>query len=256
LITNTSVFSQNFTKYSIGATISGVVTNTMDFSSSNKIVKGNQTFSQYNDSVSSYKSYRTSIGATLWAHMLINKVWSVQAGIGYIDVGFQRNQTNIQYLDPLFPGIGSKGRLLEKSNSSKSIDYNYRYQYLTIPILFNYDVYASKDFFYKLSITGGVGLNFLMHHDIKANLYQFVVEGKDVYNLDSTGYEGRRLALSMMLGAKGEYRMDKKTIFYIMPVFGLYPIPVTKTEISTLPYYLQLNIGIQYAFDFAEEKKR
>lgn len=256
VILNISVFAQNFPKYSVGASIHGMVTNAMNFSSSNEIVTGNQTYSQYNDSVNSNKSYRTSFGATLWGHMLINKVWSMQAGIGYIDVGYQRNQTNIQYLDPLFPGIGSKGKVLEKSNTNKIVDYNYRYQYLTIPIMFNHDVYASKDFFYKLSLTGGAALNVLVHHDIQAKLYEFVVEGKDVYNLDSTGCEGRRLALSMMLGAKSEYRYDKKTIIYIMPVFGVYPISVTHTHINSFPYYFQLNVGVQYAFNLSEERSR
>lgn len=249
--------AQSFSKFSIGGSVHGLFTGAINTSNSSQIVAGSQTYEQYADSVQSYESMRFSVGATLWAHAFINKRWAFQGGLGYIDMGFQRTQHHIQYLDPLFPGIG-QGKVLEKSGGSgeKVATYNYRYQYLQVPLFMQYEVYNSKDFFYKVSVCGGIGLNFLLNHQITAKLDNFVVEGESVFHLDSTGYEGKAVTFSAMLGAKGEYRMDKKTIVYIMPVLGICPVSVTKTPIQSYPYYFQLNVGVQYAFSLEDERRK
>jgi hypothetical protein len=258
LLSNATINAQSLTKFSIGASVSGLATGTLLSSSSNEPMKGGKTYQEYTDSVKSLSTFRTSLGIGFWAHAFLTKRLFLQAGVSYLDVGFQRVQSNIKYLDPLYPGIGSKGKLLELSSGSgeKSITYNFRYQYLQIPVMAEYEVYHTKDFFYKISLNAGFGMNILLKHQITANLSQFVVDGKNQYNLDSTGYTAKPVTFNFILGAKGEYRMDKKTIVYVMPLIGFFPMSVSSNQISSYPYYVQVHAGLQYAFSLKEEKKR
>ncbi len=249
--------AQSYSKFSMGASIQGQLTGTILSGNSTELVRGNQTYETYTDSVSELNNIKGNFGITFWAFAFLTKRWTIQAGIGYLDVGFNRTQDNIQFMDTLYPGIG-QGLLAEKSGGSgeKSIVFNYKYQYLQLPVLVNYDVYHSKDFFYKLSIQGGIGLNFLLNHEITARLNQFVVEGNDTYHFDSTGFEAKHITMNIMLGAKGEYRVDKRTIVFVNPVIGFYPISVSSGPILSYPYYFQLNVGLQYAFSLFDDKRK
>lgn len=249
--------AQSFTRFSISGSVHGSVTGCINTSSSNEILSGNQTYAAYVDSTGAFESPRLTIGAAVWAHKFITKRWGIQAGIAYEDVGFDRKQSDIKYLDPLYPGMG-KGKLLELSSGSgeKSVTYSYRYQYLQLPILVHYEVFSSKDFYYKISLTGGMGFNFLLQHQMTAKLDQFVVDGKDRFQFDSTGYNARFFTMNFMMGARGEYRLDKKTIVYAMPIIGLYPFSASSNALKSYPYYMQVILGVQYALTFTNERGR
>lgn len=220
-------------------------------SSSNDPVRAGYplTFKNYADSTNRRETMRISLGGTLWGFYQVNKQIKLQLGISYIDIGFRRTQENIQFQDPLFPGIGP-GYVADNSQGSgtKSAEYNYRYQYLQIPIMVNYHLHQTRDFMYNFYIGGGIATNILLDHRISADLYHFTVDGETRFNLDSTGYEARRLGLNILVTAKGEYKFDKNTLFFVQPVFGISPISVSKTRIDSYPYYIQVNAGFIYTF--------
>lgn len=249
--------AQSFTRFSISGSVHGSVTGSINTSSSNQIVSGNQTYAAYVDSANAFESPRLSFGAAVWGHKFITKRWGVQVGLAYEDVGFNRKQSNIQYLDPLYPGMG-KGKLLELSSGSgeKSVIYSYRYQYIQLPVLVHYEVFSSKDFYYKISLTGGMGFNLLLNHQMTATLDQFVVDGESRFQFDSTGYNARFFTMNFMIGARSEYRFDKKTIVYAMPILGLYPISVSSGALHSYPYYFQVILGVQYALTFSDDRGR
>lgn len=249
--------SQSFPRLSYGGSVHGMLTGSFNGSSSGRLINGSQTYSFYADSVSAHESSRTSLGASVWVHQFLSRKWGIQTGLSYVDVGHNRTQSNIQYMDPLYPGIG-KGKLLELSSGSgeKKIVYSYRYRYLQIPVLAHYELFSSKDFYYKVSMSAGLGVNVLLQHQITAKLEQFVVDGNQTFQLDSSGFKARTLTFNAMLGMRGEYRFDKKTIVYLMPVFSIYPISVSSNEFTARPYYLQFNLGVQYAFSLSDERRR
>jgi hypothetical protein len=238
------LMAQSKTKWSIGASINPTFSTSINTTNSSEKVNGsNLTYKQYNDSVRSKESYRFNFGVTGWFNYALNNKWDLQAGLGYMDVGFQRNQKNIKFNDKLYPGIGN-GYLTELSNNEKNIDYNYRYQYLHIPALFNYRVKKSGDYKITYSFTLGAAIDVLLRHKITANLDNFVVDNEKTFHLDSTGYGGRPFAFNIIVGGRVDYKIDKKYIVMVQPVIGFYPISVSSSPISVYPFYFSINMGL------------
>lgn len=243
-------FAQSRARLSYSASLNPSITFPINISSSSQPVSGNpyQTHEQYADSVRTFETYKLSLGATVWVNYLLGQKWSLQAGLGYNETGFTREQTNIKFRDKLFPGIGD-GMLIENSNSTKSINYSFRYQYLTVPVLFNYYAKRSRDFKWTYYFTTGVGFNFLLKHEIKATMKNFVVDGESTIHLDSTGYEGRAFAMNIYVGGRIEYKVDKNLSVFGQPMITAYPLSVSKTPMQVYPIGLMVNCGVVYVFD-------
>ncbi|MES2779653.1 MAG: outer membrane beta-barrel protein [Bacteroidota bacterium] len=246
-----AVFAQSRDKLYFSASVNPVISMAINTSSSNKLTGSTppQTLAQYQDSVRSFESYKLSLGATVWVNYALNSKWTLQSGIGYSEIGFTRQQKNIQFNDRLYPGIGSKGKLLEISNSTKNVDYRFRYQYITVPVLFNYYAKRSGDFKWTYYFTGGIGLNMLVKHEMKAVLDQFVVEGENVFHIDSTGYEGRFFTVNVFAGGRIDYKVDKNMSVFAQPMLTIFPMSVSKTDMHSYPIGLQVNLGVSYVFD-------
>lgn len=244
------VSAQSRDKLTVGGYITPLFTLSFNTSSSNELMPNGrgQTYSGFNDSVSSTETYRFSYGAGLLANYLLNNKWSLQFGIGYMDVGFQRQQKDIQFGDYTHPGIGT-GRIIDLSGANRSIDYNYRYQYLQVPVLANYTFKQSSDYRWLFQASGGLAVNVLLKHQLSAVLNQFVEDGESEFDIDSTGYEGNRFALSVFLGAKAEYRYEKKITLFAQPLIGFYPLSVSSTPINVFPLVIGLNMGVVYTID-------
>jgi len=256
LIIAHEALSQSYIKYAIGASVSGSLSQCMQSGSTTSTTNGVQSWERYLDSTSSNNGTQKSLGINIWGQMLFGRKWILQGGLGYFQTGFTRVQDNIQYLDLLYPGIG-QGKLMEKSGGSgtKSILYDYQFRYIQIPMLIHYEVFHSRDYTIRTYLTAGVTPGILIQHHINATLINFVVEGKDSYSIDSSGYNARSITLSTQLGAKVEYKYDKKTLLYAMPIIGINPISITSGSADIYPYYLQLQLGVTYAWGKTEEKK-
>ncbi len=236
LFLSINTFSQSKSKWSIGASINPTFCNSYNTPSSNSSLKS-----------ITQESYRFNIVCpSIWFNLSLGQKWAVQTGLGYSDVGSQNIQSDIKLNDNIYPGIGS-GKLLELTNVSRNITYDYRYQYLNVPLLFNYHVGRSGDYKFNFSLTGGVALNVLLKHQMTANL-DFDLDGKNKFNFDSTGYNGRALALNIILGARVDYKIDKTLTLMVQPVLGYYPISVSSSAISVYPYYFSVNTGLVYEF--------
>jgi hypothetical protein len=245
VISNTFVFAQTLEKITFG--VGGNIVYTTSFNSAkgdDQIIGTQQTFRQYADSVRKYEHGRFTSGISVWGTYAIKQKLYIQSGITYINMGFSRTQSNIRFRDRMFPGMGASGRLEELSSSEKSVEYRYRYHYLQIPILINAGLYKARDASKALYLTGGISGNILLKHDMKAVLNQFVIEGKDIFNFDSTGYEGRRLGINILAGVRFETRDADKQRFYIQPQIGFSPFSVSRSPISVMPLYIQISTGL------------
>lgn len=252
LITN----AQSRTKFGIGFSANPSITWSDPYSNSNRIANSwlNQTYPQYIDSIRAFERYKRNLGFTLNGSYNVNTNLQLQVGIGYNEVGFVREQNNIQYLDSLYPGIGN-GIVLENSNTGaeKKIEYRYRYQYLQVPIQVNYLVNRSKDYLWNTYLMVGVAANILVKHEIKAKLYQFAVDGVNVHYIDSTGYDPKSFTMNAFLGARFEYKIDKEWSAYAQPMFTIFPFSVSNAPLQNRIWGAQLNIGVQYAITKDDE---
>lgn len=244
-------FAQSRTKLTYGVSLNPTLTYSINSSTSTQphSINKTQTVQQYVDSISDYETYKLSLGATVWANYMLSQKWMLQLGLGYSEVGFVREQENIKYRDNLFPGIGANGRVEDKSNVVKNAYYSFRYQYLTVPVLFNYYAKRSGDFKWSYYVTGGVGLNVLLKHQIKAKLDNFYVEGENVFKLDSTGYEGAPFTVNLFLGGRIEYKIDKQLSAFAQPMFTVFPMSVSKSDVKAFPVGVQLNVGVAYSLN-------
>jgi hypothetical protein len=257
LLLSSLLFGQTRSKITYGVSLNPTITFPINTSSSDKPISSSssQTYKEYADSVKSFDTYKLSVGATVWLNYMLNQKWTLQTGVGYSEVGFTRQQKNIQLGDPLFPGVGV-GQLQELSSTEKSIDYSYKYQYLTVPVLFNYYAKRSGDFKWVYYLTGGVGFNVLLKHQIKAKLNDFVMDGETVFHIDSTGYEGSPFTVNVFLGGRIEYRVNKELQVFGQPMVTAFPVSVSKTELKSFPVGLQVNVGILYSLDASKDDSR
>lgn len=245
LIFTQTLFAQSVEKLKFGFGGNLVYANSLNSSRSNDIVPGTFiSYKAYADSVAKLEDGRYSAGVSAWVAYSITQKLSIQTGLSYLDVGFTRVQSNIAYSDSLFRPLG---RVIELSNTDKSAEYRYRYHYLQIPVLANYHLYSNRNGNHAIYLVGGLGLNILLRHDMKAVLNQFVVDGEFVHRFDSTGYDGRRIGLNIMAGVRYEFKDEDKQKFFIQPNFGFSPIGITNTPIRVLPVFIQLTGGIIFA---------
>ena len=253
VVSSGQLLAQSKTKLSIGASITPTITGSLNTSSSDAIVSTTgQTYTKYNDSISTKETYRVSYGASVWVIYALTKNIDLQTGLTYLDVGFQRQLTNLKYLDRTYPGIGTgeySGIVIDKSNVKKSIDLNYRYQYLQIPVLANFNLKRTRDLKFDFSMNAGIGLNFLLNHELQAKMVDsYKIEGESEYNFDSTGYSARKFALNVMVGGTMKYKYEKNIYVFAQPILGFYPLSVAGGDISSYPYYFSLNLGVIYSF--------
>jgi hypothetical protein len=255
-ISSVHTFAQSRNKISFSGSLNPSVFFPVNVSSSSDKVSGNpnQTYKEYADSVRTFETFKFSAGATVWVNYLLNQKWTLQAGVGFNETGFTRKQKDIKFNDILFPGVGG-GKLIENSNTVKNIDYKFRYQYLTVPILFNYYGKRSRDFKWTYYFSTGVGLNVLLKHEVKAVLDQFVMDGESKFHLDSTGYEGRTFAVNLFVGGRFEYKIDKNMSVFGQPLLTVYPVSISKTPMNVYPIGITMNCGVVYVFDKAKDEK-
>lgn len=249
-----TTFAQSLQKIKIGGSVHANYAMSINSSSSGQALNiyTPQTFSSYADSVRKMETGRLTFGISAMGTYAFNSKWELMAGLSYINIGFQRQQRNIGFGDRLHPGIGT-GKLTEFSNTEKEIDYHYRYQYLQIPVLFNYQIYKADDLAQNYKLTMGISPAILLNHDIKANLRQFVVDNEERFVLDSTGYEGSILSLTINAGLYYDYKIDKQKVLYIQPLVSYSPFSVSSSPVSANPLFIQLHVGLLFSFD---ENKR
>lgn len=241
------LYSQTQEKILIGGGAHINYSTAINSSSDNNLVPGKSySYAEYSDSINAYQNGRVTLGVSAQFQYALNKKWSIQTGLTYLDIGFQRKQEGINFKDTTYPGMGT-GRVEELSGSTKSITYSYRYQYLQIPILANYIVSQTRDLKYTHRISGGFSTNILLNHDIKAKLDEFVVDGEEVFKFDSTGYEAAGFGLNLLFGYRLDIRGEDKHIYYIQPMLGISPISVSTTPLKSYPIFLQLNVGMLFS---------
>ncbi len=211
-----------------------------------------QTYMQYNDSVQSFQSTRLNFSATLWYHHIINSEFTLQTGLGYIDMGWRREQNNLKYGDFTYPGVGD-GRIIENSNTTKNINYDYRFHYLQIPVWINYLAFKSKDFKTTYSFTGGLTGNVLLKHALTAKLDGFTLDSKSKFQLDSTGYDARTFNMQFNIGLRVEHKLEKNITAIIQPMYSIHPFSATNEPISAKLYGMMLNIGVVLSLDMFDE---
>ncbi len=256
LLVYSNCFAQknSISKFNFYATIGTVFNGSINSSTSSKMTNGSQTFKQYQDSASSKETWRLTFSPQVGIIYLLSKNVDFQFGLGYLILGHQRQLNNLHYKDPTYPGIGSgdgNGVIIENTNAERNIDLNYRYQYLQIPLILNYHLnLRSLSQNFKIALSGGVGVNILMKHDINAILSSgFKIDEKSSFSVDSTGYKASPISANIMIGAMMDYNYSKQIKFVLQPMLGFFPLSVSSQDLEARPWFVNINIGAIYTLD-------
>lgn len=246
------ISAQISTKWGFGASLNPMMTGALNYSSSNEMMDTIQNYKMYCDSISTKENWHTTIGISGFVTYQFSKKLKIQTGITYLNVGHQRPLKNLQYSNKTYNGIGSgfnNGVIQEQTNIERNIDLNYRYQYLQIPVLFNYHIKRSGDFLINYSLTAGFGIDILLNHDIHAVLGEgFTIDDIKEFFIDSTGFKANPIAINFMLGSTIGYKISKKIDFLFQPMIGFFPMSVSSNQIKALPWYVSANVGFVYSF--------
>lgn len=240
-------------KYNFYATLGAVFNGSINSSSSNEMANQNQTYKQYQDSVSKLETWRLTFSVSAGIIYKLNRDLSLQAGLSYLVLGHQRQLNNLKYLDATYPGIGSglgNGRVIDQTNTERSIDLNYRYQYLQIPVMLNYQFDARHAHKVNTSIGVGLGINTLLKHDINAVLSKgYTIDSEKEFFIDSTGYKASTFTANLLLGMRFDYNYTKELKFICQPQLAYYPASVSSNQMEANPWYFNFNVGIIYTLD-------
>lgn len=235
------------------ATIGAVFNGSFNSSSSNEMVNGSQTFKQYQDSTSNKETWRLNFSPQIGIIYKLNRNIDLQFGLGYLVLGHQRQLNNLKYEDYTYPGVGSTagGQIIENTNVERDIKLNYRYHYLQIPLLFNYHLNSrSIGQKFKVSLSGGVGFNILLKHDINAVLNSgFKIEDKSSFSIDSTGFKANTFSANLMLGTRIDYDYKKQIKLICQPMFGYFPLSVSSNQLEARPWYFNISFGVIYSLN-------
>jgi hypothetical protein len=233
---------------SIGAVFNG----SFNSSSSSDTANSHQTFKQYQDSTSNKETWQLNFSPQIGIIYQINRDFDLQCGLGYIVLGHQRQLNNLKFQDYTYPGVGStSGQIVERTNVERNIKLNYRYNYLQVPLLINYHVNArSVGHKVKVSISGGVGFNILLKHDVNAVLNDgFKIDDKTSFSIDSTGFKANAISANLMLGTRLDYDYKKQIKLICQPMFGYFPLSVSSNQLEARPWYFNLSFGVIYSLD-------
>ena len=249
LLTYSHCFAQKNTisRINFYATIGSVFNGSINSSTSDKLAK-------YQDSIASSETWRLTFSPQIGIIYKLSRDLDFQFGLGYIVLGHQRTLANLKYKDVTFPGIGSglgNGKIIDNTNGERSINLNYRYHYLQVPLILNYHLnFRSLTPKVKIALSGGIGLNVLLKHDINAVLSTgFKIDEKSSFSLDSTGYSASVFTPNLMLGTMVDYNYSKQIKFVLQPMLGYYPLSVTNKDLAAKPWFVNFNFGVIYTLD-------
>lgn len=235
------------------ATIGVVFNGSLNSSSSSEMVNGSQTFKQYQDSTTEKETWRLNFSPQIGIIYKLNRDFDLQFGLGYLVLGHQRQLNNLKYEDYTYPGVGSTpgGQIIENTNVERDIKLNYRYHYLQVPLLFNYHLNSRAiGQKFKVSLSGGVGFNILLKHDINAVLNSgFKIDDKSSFSIDSTGFKANTIAANIMLGTRIDYDFKRQFKLTCQPMLGYFPLSVSSNQLEARPWYFNISFGVIYSLD-------
>ncbi len=204
-------------------------------------------YQNYMDTTKSANHQHINKGVHIWSLLSLGKKSDLQIGLGFQQIGFARKQSGLTFKNYTYPGIGI-GKIEDLSNTTKEITYNYRFNYLQLPVQFNTYLGRSRDFKWVYQFSAGITPQVLINHKLVANTNPgFTIDGEEQFKLDSSGFEPRRFALHMQVGLTVEYRESKSKVYFIQPMLGIYPASITAGPLTAYPVFASLAVGVLFS---------
>jgi hypothetical protein len=210
----------------------------------------NSVSSQVKDSLKKQDRWRSAIGASAMFGLELSPTRKLMIGLQFSNYGFTRKRENYQFLDILHPEIGVMADLSQTGNNY--IDFNYRYQYLTIPILYSMQISGRTMKASTIHWNIGGSVSGLVHHDIRAVLHGFSARGEKVFKLKNEDENPGLFNANFHTGFRLENLIDgKRTYIFVQPSLN---IPLLNANYGKERHHLYA-LSFEVGFIFKPEKK-
>lgn len=215
------------------------------FSSRIAVYKGSYS-DTYKDSLQKADRYRDAIGASFLVSFKTGKKQRIYTGIQFHNFGFTRKKENIRFMDTIHPQIGIMNDLSQTGGAH--VDFNYRFMYLSLPVLFSRQISGKKMTSTLVHLIWGGSVSVLMQHDIRAVLHGFSTRGAEkVHKLENSAAEASRINACLHAGFRVENLLfGKDTWIFAQPEIYL---PAFTANGSSERYRLLaagIQVGIYY----------
>ena len=206
---------------------------------------------QFKDSIKKGDTWRKSISAGIGYNLILSKKTRLIIGLQYQNFGFKRVKENLKFRDTIHPEIGRINDLSQ--TGSNYVDFNYRYHYLAIPALLNYQFHANKTKTTTINWLIGGSIAGLLKHDVRAVLRGFSAYGEKVFILKNSNEQAALLNVNLQTGLRLENLIyAKNTWIFVQPM--LY-VPILTANYGKERHHL-FSIGVEIGLAFKIDKDK
>ena len=209
------------------------------------VYKGN--FSdRYKDSLGKADRGRDAIGGAFTVSFQAGKRQRLYTGLQFHNFGFTRKKENLRFLDTIHPGIGIVNDLSQTGGAY--VDFNYRYMYLSLPLLFSWQLSGKKLPNTSIHLIYGLSVSALVHHDIRAVLHGFSTRGgQKIYPLNNSSGEPERINAILQGGFRIENALyGKETMVFVQPELFVPAMTANRSSERHRLWAAAIQIGICY----------
>lgn len=222
----------------------------------NRLVSYKGNFSQhFKDSIQKADRSRDALSFAFMVSTKFKKNQRFSIGLQFQNLGFTRQKDNLHFLDTIHPGIGVMNDLSQTGGAY--VDFNYRYQYIAIPLLFSRQISSKKKTNTTIHLVYGGSLAFLMKHDIRAVLHGFSTRGNQkIYHLKNPSEAIDRFNVNLHGGLRIENMLfDKSTWVFAQTELILPTLSANSAAEKHHLWAIGVQVGIYYIPQFKEDKK-
>lgn len=208
--------------------------------------KNSQTWQRNIDSLNKEKSAGVGFDFRVFTLIKINKDLKLQTGLGLRRNVFSRHIDGLKFLDQVHPQLGS---IFDVSQTTKSVDFHYRFATIYVPIVFVKALstkLVSNDF--KFFSSFGTSIDFNIKSSFVADFNGFTLKGKTSAKIAPSDYPISFINLTPAAGIGFEYNYQDLVFFQLHPQLAFNVLSVTKPEVITRFVFLQLQTGCYYRF--------
>jgi hypothetical protein len=200
----------------------------------------------FKDSIKKADHSRDAISAAFMVSTKFKSNSRFYIGLQFQNFGFARKKDNLRFLDTIHPEIGIMNDLSQTGGAY--VDFNYRYAYLAVPILFSQQISSKKKPNTTVHLIYGGSIAALIKHDIRAVLHGFSTRGNQkVYTFKNPSENVDRINVNLHGGLRIENMLyNKSTWVFVQPELFVPTLNANSSNERHHLWAIGLQVGIYY----------
>lgn len=167
-------------------------------------------------------------------------------GIGFNQIGFERERLNYKFQDTVHPDLGQIHDLSQAAQ--KNGYFSYHFNYLEFPFGYNFQV-TPREQMHNYTGWFNIGLvpQFLINQNMSIFLQGFTMKGENKFKFSNTGYDAAKMNLTMQTGGRFDVNVSSKFWVTSDLQFKINLLNAAENSYEKLRiWYLSFNLGLRY----------